>query len=201
MGATFFLLRHGMTPDDEPSHEKVTGWLDVPLNKQGRVNAAKAGYFLKRKGTTHILSSDALRASQTADIVADITGLKVVVSDKLCSWNMGAMAGMDIEAAKPFLTYFQKNPDCKPPEGEKFDTFYNRFKGAFEGMVSYVRRFPASRPVLVTHSQAMDIVEWFLKGIEPGRTLEFGGDIPPGGIMEVNISDDGKISTRKLRVD
>jgi broad specificity phosphatase PhoE len=197
----FYLARHGETDDDVPGREKVTGWLDVPLNKRGRQNASKAGRFLQRKGITHIVSSDATRAEQTADIVADVTGLKVVVSDKLCSWNMGAMAGMDVEAAKPFLTFFQKKPDCKPPEGEPFQQFYNRFKGAFYGMVSYVKRFPDSKPLMVTHSQAMDIIPWFLKDIEPGQALEFGEGIPPGGVMEVRIAEDGKITFRELRVN
>jgi len=199
--ATFYLARHGETPEDVPGNEKITGWRDVPLNAQGRLNAKRAGQFLKRKGITHILSSTSERAAQTADFIAKETGLKVVESDRFRSWNMGAMQGMDVEAAKPFLTYFEKNPDCKPPNGEKFNTFYNRFKDAFYGVVSYVRRFPASRPVVVTHSQGMDIISWFLKGIEPGKTLEFGEGIPPGGVMEVNIDDTGKISTRKLRVN
>ena len=197
----FYLARHGETDDDVPGREKVTGWLDVPLNKRGRQNASKAGRFLQRKGITHIVSSDATRAEQTADIVADVTGLKVVVSDKLCSWNMGAMAGMDVEAAKPFLTFFQKKPDCKPPEGEPFQQFYNRFKGAFYGMVSYVKRFPESRPLMVTHSQNMDILKWFLKDIEPGQALEFGEGIPPGGVMEVQIGEDGKITCRQVKVN
>lgn len=184
-----------------PGKEKVTGWLDVPLNKQGRQNASTAARFLQRKGITHIVSSDATRAEQTADIVADITGLKVVISDKLCSWNMGAMAGMDVGAAKPFLTFFEKKPDCRPPDGEPFQQFYNRFKGAFYGMVSYVKRFPESRPLMVTHSQNMDILKWFLKDIEPGQALEFGDGIPPGGVMEVRIDAEGKITCRQVKVN
>ena len=201
MSSTIYLVRHGLTKDDVKGNEKVTGWLDVPLNAEGKLNAKMAGYFLKRKGVSHIVSSDLIRTKQTADIVGDITGLKVVESDKLRSWNMGAMAGMDVEAAKPFLTFFQKKPDCKPPEGEPFQQFYNRFKGAFYGMVSYVKRFPDSKPLMVTHSQAMDIIPWFLKDIEPGQALEFGEGIPPGGVMEVRIAEDGKITFRELRVN
>jgi broad specificity phosphatase PhoE len=197
----FYMLRHGLTNDDMPGREKVTGWLDVPLNAQGRVNAAKAGQFLKRKGISHIVTSDALRAIQTANIVADICCLKVVESEKLCSWNMGHIQGMDIEAAKPFLTYFEKHPALRPPEGEPFNAFYNRFKGAFYGMVSYVRRFPNSTPLFVTHSQNMDIAKWFIKGIEPGELIQFGEGIKPGGVMEVSISMDGKISLRELKVN
>lgn len=197
---TFYLLRHGLTNDDMPGREKVTGWLDVPLNTEGRRNALKAARFLERKGITHVVSSDALRAYQTAEIVGKHTGLAVVESDKLCSWNMGSIQGMDIEAAKPFLTYFEKHPDLRPPEGEPFDAFYRRFKGAFYAMVSYVRKFPNSKPLMVTHSQNMDISKWFLKDIEPGEAIQFGEGIQPGGVMEVNIAGDGKITSRELKV-
>jgi 2,3-bisphosphoglycerate-dependent phosphoglycerate mutase len=201
MSSVFYLLRHGLTDDDTPGREKVTGWLDVPLNEQGRRNAARAGRFLKRKGITHIISSDLERTCQTAEIVSDITGLKVADSDKLRSWNMGAMQGVEVETAKPFLSFFEKKPSVRPPDGEPFQNFYNRFKGAFYATVSHVKKFPALKPLIVTHSQNMDIVDWFLKDIPPGRALEFGEGIPPGGIMEVRIDDEGKISARKVRVD
>lgn len=198
---TFYLLRHGLTDDDMPGREKVTGWLDVPLNAQGRLNAARAGRFLKRKGITHIVASELKRAEQTAQIVGRVTGLAVVESDKLVSWDMGCMAGMDVQAAKPFLTFFQKKPSQRPPEGEAFQKFYDRFKAAFYAMVSYVKRFPNSRPLMVTHSQAMDVARWFIRGIEPGGALEFGGDVPPGGVMEVNVGPEGRITLRQLRLN
>lgn len=195
----FYLCRHGQTNDDIPSHDVVSGWLEVPLNSQGRLNARKAAGLLKTKGITSITSSDTRRALQTAKIISQEVGVPIVESEKLRSWNMGAMQGMDHEVAKPFLTYFQENPDCAPPDGEKFRSFYNSFKSVWQATLSYVKRFPNARPLLVTHSQDLDLIWWFLEDIEPGGALEFGKGIPPGGILEVNIRDSG-ISVRKLGV-
>jgi broad specificity phosphatase PhoE len=187
-----------MTRDDLPGQELVTGWLEVPLNAEGRLNAARAGRFLKSKGITSITSSDTKRALQTANIISDALGLPVIESEKLRSWNMGALQGMPAETAKPFLEFFQKNPDVRPPQGEAFQTFYNRFKGVWSATVSYVRKFPNAVPLLVTHSQDLDILQWFIKGIEPGKALEFGEGIAPGGMLEMRVED--KITVRKLRV-
>lgn len=163
------------------------------------MNAAQAARRLKDLGITSITSSDTVRALQTAKIISRELGIPVVESDRLRSWNMGALQGMDHKVANPFLEFFEKNPDVKVPGGEKFRTFYNRFKGAFDYFVQYVRKFPNAVPLVATHSQDLDLINWFLKGIEPGRELEFGDGIKPGGILRVDVDGD-KISMRKLRV-
>jgi len=193
-----FFLRHGMTGEDAPENDRVSGWNGVSLSAQGRINAARAGRRLESLGVSSITSSDTKRALQTAQIVSGITGIPVVESEKLRSWNMGALQGMLHEAANPFLAYFEKNPSIKVPEGEAFQTFYNRFRAAFNSFVEYSRKFPNAAPVVVTHSQNLDLIEWFLKGIEPGRELEFGNGIKPGGILVVDV-EGPKITTRKLR--
>lgn len=194
-----YFVRHGMTVEDLPGNEKVTGWREVPLNAEGRLNAARAARFLKSKGITSITSSDTLRAHQTAKIIGQQLSLPVVESDRLRSWNMGSLQGMDAEVAKGFLTFFEKNPSVRVPEGEPFQQFYNRFHGAFNTIVAYARKFPNAVPLVVTHSQGLDIIPWFLKGIEPGKTLEFGEGIKPGGVLELSILQD-KLTLRKLRV-
>jgi len=196
---SFFLVRHGLTDDDLPGHDVVSGWLEVPLNSQGRINARRAARLLRTKDITSITSSDTKRALQTAHIISEELGLPVIESDKLRSWNMGEMQGMEASVAKPFLTYFQENPSCTPPKGEKFQTFYNRFKGVWVATVAHVKKFPNAHPLLITHSQDLDIVNWFLRDIEPGKALEFGEGIKPGGVLEARVADSGEITVRKLR--
>lgn len=187
-----------MTAEDMPGNELITGWREIPINAEGRLNAAQAARFLKSKGITSITSSDTKRAAQTAGIIGKHLDLPVVPSERLRSWNMGSLQGMDADTAKPFMTFFQKNPDVRVPEGEAFWAFYRRFKSAWNTMLAYVRKFPNACPLVVTHSQALDIIPWFLEDIEPGKTLEFGQGIKPGGVVEVNILGD-KITMRKPR--
>src|SRR6267142_6051248 len=109
-----------MTAEDLPGSEKITGWREVPINSEGRVNAARAARFLKTKGITSITSSDTRRALQTANIVGDCLEMPVVESERLRSWNMGSLQGMEAKVAKPFLEFFEKHPAIKVPEGEAF---------------------------------------------------------------------------------
>jgi len=179
----------------------VSGWRATPLNAQGRINARHAAHILKSKGITSLTSSDTVRALQTAKIVGRELGLPVVETPKLRSWNMGSLQGMEHEVANPFLEFFEKNPDVRVPEGEAFRTFYNRFKSVFYYFVNYIKKFPNAVPLVATHSQNLDLIQWFLKDIEPGRELEFGNGIKPGGILEVRLAKDGEITFRKLKGD
>jgi broad specificity phosphatase PhoE len=194
-----YFVRHGQTNEDLPDNDLVSGWNDIAINAEGRLNAARAARRLKDLCITSLTSSDTLRAHQTAKIIGRELGLPVVLSERLRSWNMGALQGMDHKVADGFLTFFEKNPDIKIPSGEAFRTFYNRFKGAFEHFVAAMRKFPNARPLVATHSQDLDLIPWFIKGIEPGRSLEFGKGIEPGGILEVRV-DGQEIKMRKLRV-
>ena len=194
-----YFVRHGQTNEDLPDRDLVSGWNDVPLNAEGRLNASRAARRLKELGITSITSSDTVRALQTANIISKYLGIPVVTSDKLRSWNMGALQGMDHKVADPFLAFFEKHPDVKVPKGEAFRTFYNRFKGVFDYIMNYSLKFPTATPLVATHSQDLDLIQWFERGIEPGRELEFGNGIKPGGILEVRMDDD-KIVVRKLRL-
>lgn len=194
-----YFARHGETNEDLPDNDLVSGWNDVALNTQGRLNAAQAARRLRDLGVTSLTSSDTPRALQTARIISRDLDLPVVESSRLRSWNMGALTGMERETARPFLTFFETHPDIRVPKGEAFQTFYNRFEQVFNFFVSQVRKFPASRPLVVTHSQNLAILDWFIKDLGPGRSLEGCMHLKPGGILEVQVDED-KITMRKLRV-
>ena len=71
------LERHG-----ETGGENFDGWLDTPLTVQGRREAKGAGTFLRSLPAhlrpRRIVSSPLQRARVTADIAAEILGIKVV---------------------------------------------------------------------------------------------------------------------------
>jgi len=195
-----YFMRHGMTNEDTDSNNRVSGWNGVSLNRDGRICAARTAHHLKSLGCTNLTSSDTLRATQTAKIISDITRIPYVESDKLRSWNMGALQGMLADSAKPFLNFFEENPDITVPKGEKFRTFFNRFHGAFDALVSYSRKFPNAMPAIITHSQNIQLIEWFIEGDEPGeRTLEHIKSIKPGHLLEVR-TDNNEIRTRRIKV-
>src|SRR5262249_51812475 len=135
----------------------------------------------------------------TAQIASDYLHIPVVESDKLRSWNMGALQGMLHASARPFLNFFEEHPDVRVPQGEKFEAFYSRFKGAFNSLVSYMRKWPDARPAVFTHSQNLALIEWFLSGKEPPGILKVSESMKPGSVFELRLQGD-RLNFRKLRV-
>lgn len=174
-----------MTSQDVPGQECVSGWNGVGLNEQGRSNARAAGAWLKRHGVTELVSSDVRRTRETASIIGRVTGLPVVESDKLRSWHMGALQGLKMQLAKPFLDFFKQHPTVKIPDGEPRDEFDSRVARVRQSILARAKQFPNARTAYVTHSQVMK--EAF--GLEP----------KPGGILEVEVDGD-KVKVRQVRI-
>ena len=90
-----YLISHAKTRYNRPGqpHDIVQGWRDIPLDADGRAQAAKLGGFLKEHGVETVYTSSLKRALQTAQIAAKAAGVKVVSDPALRPWNLGEFAG------------------------------------------------------------------------------------------------------------
>ena len=70
------LVRHGRPDEDDPTRPH-----DPPLRADGRVQAEAVAARLALEGITRIVSSPMLRAMQTAQPLADRTGLPIDIMD------------------------------------------------------------------------------------------------------------------------
>ncbi len=86
------LLRHGRTAWN--LEERAQGHADVPLDETGHAEAAAAAPYLAAFGAVRLWSSDLRRAAETAQYVADATGLAVVHDDRLREKNQGRRSGL-----------------------------------------------------------------------------------------------------------
>ena len=89
------LLRHGVT--DWNSDGRFQGHADIPLNDDGRQQAAAAGELLGRAGITKAFSSDLSRAVETAGIVTAGWGLDVRADPRLREVDVGSWAGQSMD--------------------------------------------------------------------------------------------------------
>ena len=87
------LIRHGQSLADlEDRHE---GRADYPLTEMGHRQAEKLSRWLdKEYDIDLIISSPLIRASSTAEYIAEKTGLELIIEDELMEWNNGLLAGM-----------------------------------------------------------------------------------------------------------
>lgn len=81
------LLRHGQT--DHNLTQRAQGHRDVPLNATGRDQAAAVAPVVAAYGPAFVVSSDLVRASGTAAVVAGACGLPVRTDARLREFSVG----------------------------------------------------------------------------------------------------------------
>ncbi len=91
--AEFLIFRHGET--DWNKNYKIQGHSDIPLNDEGRAQAAELAKKLGSFQIHHIVSSDLKRAEETARIALQETGLKIETHRDLREAHMGEYEGVD----------------------------------------------------------------------------------------------------------
>ena len=85
------LWRHGQT--DWNVANRFQGHSDIPLNKVGQYQAAEAAKVLAALRPDRIISSDLIRAQQTAAALAQITDIKVEINPGIRETDGGLWEG------------------------------------------------------------------------------------------------------------
>lgn len=137
------LIRHGETTLNVA---RVLQPADTPLSTRGLAQAAALAARLDGAGLAGILCSDLLRARQTAEPLAAMTGLPVVYSSLLQERNFGDLRGMACDT----LPFDPMLLDEAPPGGESSAAFLARVAAAFTEAVAMQARLHGPLAV-VTH--------------------------------------------------
>jgi broad specificity phosphatase PhoE len=147
LGRRIVFWRHGRTSWN--SEQRFQGQTDIPLDEVGIEQASRAAGMLAALRPSMIVSSDLSRAQQTAEPLARILGLPVVLDEGLRETYAGEWEGMqrpDLEAGYgDLLQRWSAEPDVRP------------------GITGETRREVASRMVAA--------VERALSGLGPGEAL------------------------------
>jgi glucosyl-3-phosphoglycerate phosphatase len=102
--ARIILWRHGRTEWNVV--DRFQGQADIPLDAVGRVQAAKAAEVLAAYRPAGLYSSDLSRSYQTAEVLAERTGLEIITDKRLQEIHVGSWEGLlgeEIRAADPEL--------------------------------------------------------------------------------------------------
>ena len=90
------LLRHGET--DSNAGGVIQGWLPVPLNERGRTQSRRLARRLEAFAprVRRLISSDLVRARQTAEPIAAALGLDAVPDQRWRERCLGEMEGKTV---------------------------------------------------------------------------------------------------------
>jgi alpha-ribazole phosphatase len=129
MVQNIYLIRHGET--DWNKCRRFQGSMDIELNEVGRQQAVFLQKAMKEIPIDRIVSSDLLRAQETAKILNQPHGLTVEVDAGFREIHFGLWEGMNfqqIEALFPEEASLWKNEPgaLKIPEGETFQQLTER---------------------------------------------------------------------------
>ena len=91
------LWRHGRTEWNVAG--RVQGQSDIPLDEVGREQAREAAARLAALQPHRIVSSDLMRAAETARILGDITGTEVELDARFREMNFGGREGLTWDEA------------------------------------------------------------------------------------------------------
>ena len=152
-----YLLRHGQT--DWNLQGRWQGHADIPLNAVGLEQAVRLAQTLSACGLQAIYASDLQRARQTAEALAQVTGLSVVVDARLREVNQGEWQGLPMaEIRQRYRRGYQdlKDPTLfAPPGGESLRQLCDRLLSSIQEIAIH---HPDQRVAVVSHGFAVAVL-------------------------------------------
>jgi len=176
------LIRHGLTDDNTTN--TLQGHRPVPLNVIGITQAEQLGRRLRREGENFdlLISSDLMRAWQTAEVIGKSCGIKVMPDS---AWRERAMGEWEGKTMGELSLWQAAAGTIAPPGAEPSEVFRRRIREALLGL--YRRYPPSHRIAVVTHGGPLSVV---LSMLESGELPRIGNDLPiPATIANCSIME------------
>ena len=139
----FYLIRHGET---DLNASRTIQWPQTPLNPQGRWQANRVAAALQDKNIGCIISSDYVRARETAEQIHRITTAPMSLDTRLRERHFGKLRGT---SWPPSWHQFDSD-EFEPPGGESQPVFRKRVTMAWHALQENLTQ--AERSIaIVTH--------------------------------------------------
>lgn len=168
-----YVFRHGET--DLNAKGIAVGRLDVPLNENGRRQAALLGEQLSDIEFTHMYSTPLWRGRQTLYIALKpfaISDVKVTIDDGFIMRDIGILSGKNSKTECQEIFKQMENPDFVPTGGESENDAENRAWHAFMNIMNAVQNHPNPKIAISTHG---GIARFLLKKAIPTLKMPFWG--------------------------
>ena len=166
------LVRHGQSTWN--LEKRFTGWVDVDLADQGKIEAEKAGLLIKDQNINidFYYSSFQLRANNTLEIIQKILGSKdyYIRAWQLNERHYGELTGLNkIETAKKIgedkVFEFRRSWDIKPGKLSRESSYHPLNIKTYEKMPKDL--IPDTESLKDTYNR---VLEYFKKEIRPKLT-------------------------------
>ncbi|WP_298888081.1 histidine phosphatase family protein [uncultured Serinicoccus sp.] len=165
--------RHGETAHNAGG--VFQGQLDTELSERGREQARRAARTLAGRGAQRLVSSDLLRARQTASELAAVTGLEVEPDERLREIHVGRWQGLthaEVTSRYPQAQLaLERGEDVVRGEtGERLADVAARTRAAFEDVVAGLHEHGTA--VLATHGLATRALVCAVVGLDVAQASQ-----------------------------
>jgi len=176
------LLRHGQTEYNAAS--RMQGQIDTDLSELGVRQAGSAAVELAKRQPVVIWSSDLRRARDTAEALAQRTGLPVTTDVRLRETHLGEWQGLthlDVDAAMPGArAVWRDDATWTPPGGESRVDVARRSTPLVDELIELLPEWgvgdnPEAPVVLVAHGGVIAAMTAALLGLPVENWPVFGG--------------------------
>lgn len=150
-----YIVRHGQT--DWNKSKQLQGHNPIPINIIGRREANIVRKVIETLSFDKIISSDLLRAKQTAEIINKNLSKDIIFDSRIRSVNYGDLEGRIIpNIPESEWEIYNSNPEFFNAESTK--AVYSRIKGFFDEQL-----LKNENLLIVAHGGTLRIIAYFLK--------------------------------------
>lgn len=199
--AQLILVRHGQS--EWNALGQWTGWTDVSLNDQGKMDAKQAGEAIKDIHIDRAFVSALKRAQQTLDEIKKVTGQnpETIISEKVNERDYGDLTGKNKwkireEYGDDQFMRWRRSWDEPIPNGESLKDVYARVIPYYEETIlPYLKQ--GENVIIAAHGNSLRALVKYLEHISDDEvsTLEIG----LGEIYLYTLDTDGKIIAKEIR--
>jgi broad specificity phosphatase PhoE len=203
---TVYLVRHGCTEFNSPnnSEDRIRGWLNVPLDRQGKEEADNIGKFLKDKKIDKIYYSDLDRTHETGEIINKyVKSKKMEGTSSFRPWNLGDLQGTSSQKAHSKLEKYIKAGDKAPKGGETWDSFASRFLDKLRDVLNEAAK-TGKNIAIISHYRNLKLAQaWGADGMKNNMIKldkMVHGDLETGAIIKFT-ENNGKWKLEHIKVN
>lgn len=168
MSRRLIMIRHGQTVFNATG--RMQGHLDTDLSKAGYEQAAAAAALLKDKNISAIVSSDLIRAKETARVIADSLDMDFSIDRRLRETDLGLWQGMsstEVDAQFPGArAIWRHDPTWAPPQGESRVDVAKRARPVIDSLMRTSITWDEGPVLIVAHGGAISALTCHLLGLE-----------------------------------
>ena len=190
------LVRHGVTAYSVD--HRFAGRSDLELTPDGQRQARLAAGRIAQLGPVDVLISSPLRRTrQSAQPIADLLGLQVVLADGMVEADFGDWDGYTYDEVRrrwpAELDRWQADPAVAPPSGESFEAVTRRVRRARDRILA---EHAGRTVVVVSHVSPIKILVRL--ALEAPASALYRMFLAPASICAIDYYADGPVSLQSF---